>query len=187
MKHWSDRKRLWFYRGLVLLSTVVLVHLAAVWAAPRVIMQVLLRATQASGLEAHNQAAFPAPVTAASRSIVLPSPDLLYAVCSFDLRHGPVRVTANPQLPGYWSIALYASNSDNFFVLNDRQAQGKPVDLWLVSRDNSAGQRAVPAGSQVVVTPSATGLLLMRVLTGDYDAQKAVVEPARRTLSCEAA
>jgi uncharacterized membrane protein len=187
MKHWTDRRRLWFYRGLVLLSTAVLVHLAAVWAAPRIIMQVLLRATEASGLQAHNQAAFPAPVTAASRRIVLPSPDLLYAICMFDLRQGPVRVTANPQLPGYWSIALYASNSDNFYVINDRQAQGKPVDLWLVSRDSSAEKRAVPAGSEVVITPSATGLLLMRVLAGDYDRQKALVEPARRTLHCEAA
>lgn len=187
MKHWTDRRRLWFYRGLVLLSTAVLVHLAAVWAAPRVIMHVLLRATQASGLQADNQAAFPAPVTAASRSIVLPSPDLLYAVCKFDVGRGPVRVTANPQLPGYWSIALYASNSDNFFVLNDRQAQGKPVDLWLVSRDSGMDQQTVPPGSQVVVTPSTTGLLLMRVLTGDYDAQKSLVEPARHTLRCTAA
>jgi hypothetical protein len=157
MKHWSDRKRLWFYRGLVLLSTAVLVHLAAVWAAPRLIMQVLLRAAQASGLQAHNQAAFPEPVTAASRSIMLPSPDLLYTICMFDLRHGPVRVTANP------------------------------VDLWLVSRDSSAEKLAVPPGSQVVLAPSATGLLLMCVLTGDYAGQKAVVEPARRTLRCEAA
>lgn len=187
MKHWTDRRRLWFYRGLVLLSTVVLVHLAAVWAAPRVIMHVLLRATQASGLQADNQAAFPAPVTAASRSIVLPSPDLLYAVCKFDVGRGPVRVTANPQLPGYWSIALYASNSDNFFVLNDRQAQGKPVDLWLVSRDSGMEKQSVPPGSQVVMTPSTTGLLLMRVLTGDYDAQKSLVEPARHTLRCTAA
>jgi uncharacterized membrane protein len=187
MKYWTDRQRLWFYRGLVLLSTAVLVHLAAVWAAPRVIMQVLLRATQAIGLQAHNQAAFPAPVTAASRSIVLPSPDLLYSICMFDLRQGPVRVTANPQLPGYWSIALYASNSDNFYVLNDRQAHGKPVDLWLVSRDSSAEKQTVPAGSEVVITPSATGLLLMRVLTGDYDTQKSLVEPARHTLRCDAA
>jgi uncharacterized membrane protein len=186
MKHWTDRRRLWFYRGLVLLSTAVLVHLAAVWAAPRLIMQMLLRATQASGVQAHNQAAFPAPVTAASRSIVLPSPDLLYSICMFDVRHGPVRVTANPQLPGYWSIALYSSNSDNFYVLNDRQAHGKPVDLWLVSRDSSAKKQTVPPGSEVVITPSATGLLLMRVLTGDYDAQKTLVESARHTLHCEA-
>jgi uncharacterized membrane protein len=111
----------------------------------------------------------------------------LYAICMFDLREGPVRVTANPQLPGYWSIALYASNSDNFYVINDLQAHGKPVDLWLVSRDSSAEKRAVPAGSEVVITPSATGLLLMRVLTGDYDRQKALVEPARHTLRCETA
>ena len=31
---------------------------------------------------------------------------------------------------------------------------------------------------------SSTGFLLMRVLTTDYEAEKAVVEPARRTLQC---
>lgn len=93
-------------------------------------------------------------------------------------------VTAHPQLQSYWSIALYAANSDNFFVVNDRGVGTKPVDLWLVSQQGSAYSRAVPAGAQVIVTPSNTGLLLMRVLTGNYEADKARVEPARRTLAC---
>ena len=39
--------------------------------------------------------ACPPPLTAQSRGIVLPSPDLLYSVCVFDVSQGPVRVTAN--------------------------------------------------------------------------------------------
>ena len=88
---------------------------------------------KASATFGKNQTYFPAPVTASSRDIVLPSPDLLYSVCVFDVSQGPVRVTANPQLKSYWSVALYAANSDNFFVINDRKAGDKPVDLWLVS------------------------------------------------------
>ena len=185
MKSFSDTQRLWFYRGLTLLTTAILVHLAAVWAAPRLIMQVLMNGPMAKSMNMHNQAAYPPAVTAASRTVVMPSPDMLYSVCAFDLRNGPVRVTADPKLPSYWSIALYAANSDNFFVVNDRQAAGKPVDLWLVSDTTYASAPLrPPQGSTVVVSPSNTGFLLMRVLTGNYDAEKDQLEPARRTLQC---
>jgi uncharacterized membrane protein len=184
MKQWSEHQRLWFYRGLTLVTTVVLVHLAAVWAAPRLIMQILMHGPMAQTMNMQNQAAFPPPVSAASRSVVLPSPDLLYSVCVFDVSSGPVRVQANPGLKSYWSIALYAANSDNFFVVNDQQARDKPVDLWLVSEGANAQGHTVAPGSTVVVSPSKQGFLLMRVLTGDYEAEKAVVEPARRTLHC---
>lgn len=184
MKNFTEHQRLWFYRGLTLLATAILVHVAAVWAAPRLIMQVLLNGPTAKTLDMRNKAAFPPPVSASSRDIVLPSPDLLYSVCVFDVSQGPVRVTAHPQLKNYWSIALYAANSDNFFVINDRKAGDKPVDLWLVSEGaNQEGQK-VPEGSSVVVTPSKQGFLLMRVLTGNYEAERATVEPARRTLNC---
>ena len=183
MKTLTQRQRLWFYRVLTLVATAVLVHLFAIWALPRGIMWVLMHGPMATHLNMHNQAAFPPPVTAQSRSVVLPSPDLLYSVCVFDVSLGPVRVMANPALPSYWSVALYAANSDNFFVVNDRQTDGKPVDLLLVSGHQTSSTVASP-DSRVIVTPSDTGFLLMRVLTGNYDAEKAIVEPARRTLTC---
>jgi len=184
MKTLNDHQRLWFYRGLSLLVTAILVHVAAVWAAPRLIMQVLMNGPMAKSLNMNNQAAFPSPTTASSRSVVLPSPDMLYSVCVFDVSQGPVRVTAKPGLRSYWSIALYASNSDNFYVVNDRKAGDKPVDLWLVSEGANREGQPVPQGSEVVVTPSKQGFLLMRVLNGNYEAERATVEPARRTLSC---
>jgi uncharacterized membrane protein len=180
----TNAQRLWFYRGLTLLVTAILVHLLAVWAAPRAIMWVLMHGRVAQSMNMVNQAAFPPPVTAQSRSIVLPSPDMLYSVCVFDLRNGPVRIAADPKLPSYWSIALYAANSDNFFVVNDRTAGNRPVDLWLVAPQGNGNGVSVPSGSQVVVAPSPTGFLLMRVLTGDYKSEMSVIEPARRSLSC---
>jgi uncharacterized membrane protein len=187
MKHLSDHHRLWFYRILTLIATAILVHIAAVWAAPRLIMQVLMHGPMAKTMNMQNQAAFPPPVTAASRTVVMPSPDLLYSVCVFDMTAGPVRISANPKLQSYWSIALYAANSDNFFVINDRKADGRPVDLWLVSEAGTSDARPIPAAAQVVVSPSKTGFLLMRVLTGDYETEKTVIEPARRTLTCSPA
>jgi uncharacterized membrane protein len=187
MKRLTDKQRLWFYRSLTLITTTILAHLLAVWATPRLIMQVLMSGPSARAMNMQNQAAFPPPVTASSRSVVMPSPDLLYSVCVFDVSAGPVRVSANPALKSYWSIALYGANSDNFFVINDRQAGAKPVDLWLVSEGGQAAAGGVPQGSQVVVSPSTRGFLLMRVLTGNYEAEKALVEPSRRTLVCRAA
>lgn len=184
MKNFSEHQRLWFYRVLTLLVTAVLVHLLAVWAAPRVIMYVLMHGPTAQKMNMHNQAAFPEAVTAKSRTVVMPSPDMLYSVCAFGLKAGPVRVRAAPVLAHYWSVALYAANSDNFFVRNDRQTQGRSVDLWLVAPGGDPQQKQPPAGTEVVVSPSSTGFLLMRVLTTDYQAEKAVVEPARRTLQC---
>lgn len=184
MNTMSEHQRLWLYRILALLITSILVHLLVVWAAPRLIMHVLMNGSVAKTLDMNNKAAFPPPVTAQSRSVVMPSPDLLYSVCAFDVSQGPVRVRANPQLSTYWSIALYANNSDNFFVINDRNANGQAVDLWLVSKEANVGGIPTPSGSTVVITPSTTGFLLMRVLTGDYELEKATVEPARRTLSC---
>ena len=146
MKALSNYRRLWFYRGLSLLVTAVLVHLLAVWATPRLIMAVVMQSSDARAMNMHNQASFPPPVNAKSRSIVLPSPDLLYSVCAFDVSHGPVRVTAHPQLQSYWSIALYAANSDNFFVVNDRSVGNQAVDLWLVSPQGSASMHAGSSG-----------------------------------------
>ena len=171
---------------LIFAAAVVAIHLATIWAAPRLIMQVVMNGPHAKTLNMHNQAAFSEPITAASRAVVMPSPDMLYSMCVFDLSKGPVQITANPQLKSYWSIALYAANSDNFFVINDRQAGDAPVDLTIVP--SGPVSWAVPPGSKgskLITSPSTQGFLLMRVLTGKYQTEKSIVEPARRTLRCQ--
>ena len=49
------------------------------------------------------------------------------------------------------------------------------------------GATPVPQGAQVVVSPSGTGFLLMRVLASDYQVDQVQLETARRTLRCEPA
>lgn len=118
------------------------------------------------------------------RRVVMPSPDLLYATCAFDVSERPLRIRADPKVPHYWSIALYAANSDNFFVVNDQQAGGRAVDLVLFGP--TSGDAPAPYdGARVVRSPTRRGLLLMRVLVTDYARERAVVEAARRTLRCE--
>jgi uncharacterized membrane protein len=180
-------RKTWGRHAVALLGTAVLVHVLAVWSVPYLIMHVLMDGPDAQAMHMHNRAAFPEPVSAKDRTVVMPSPDLLYSVCVYDLSNGPVRISAALALTSYWSIALYGANSDNFYVVNDRTAAGKPVNLWLVPRHGDTPPGATDDGAQVVVSPTTKGFLLMRVLTGDYEAEKAVVEPARRTLVCNQA
>ena len=57
------------------------------------------------------------------------------------------------------------------------------VDLVLIGPDTPE-PAAVPAGARMVRAPGGRGLLLMRVLVGDYAAEHEAVEAARRTLRC---
>jgi uncharacterized membrane protein len=170
-------------RGLLLfLAIAAVVHLLAVWALPRAIMW---RLSATASAEERAGVYLPPMTDATQRRIVMPSPDLLYATCSIDVSERPLRIRAEPKTPNYWSIALYASNSDNHFVLNDRQAGGAPVDLVVVGPKAYAQAPALPPGARVVNAPTPKGLLLMRVLVADYAAEREVVEAARRTLRCE--
>jgi uncharacterized membrane protein len=181
----SASARSWYTRIVALVAVAVAVHLTALWALPRLIMGRVMSAA-APAPQASNRVVLPPPTDHLQRRVVMPSPDLLYATCAFDVGTRPLRIRADPKSPRYWSIALYADNSDNFFVVNDREAAGKPIDIVLIGPKAYAQRPELPAGSTLIDSPSARGLLLMRVLVADYAAEKSVVEAARGSLSCEA-
>jgi hypothetical protein len=65
---------------------------------------------------------------------------------------------ANPRLTGYWSLALYASNTDNFFVLNDHDAGMRPVKLLVqIDPNPKLGKTLAPEAKTEIGTanPSA--------------------------------
>ena len=98
-----------------------------------------------------NGAFFPPMTDHTARRVVMPSPDLLYALCSFDLSAGPWRIQADPRTPQYWSVALYAANSDNFWVGNDAEAHGRPLDVLLLRpTDVAATHPALPGCTTLV-------------------------------------
>jgi uncharacterized membrane protein len=165
-----------------MLAVAAVVHLGSLWLLPRLIMQ---RAMAKVAGDRPPAAVLAPPTDHRQRRIVMPSPDLAYAVCVWDVSRQPLRVRADPKLGDrYWSIALYAANSDNFFVLNDRQAQGMPVQLILLGPDQEID--LVPPQQAVIVrAPSRQGLLLMRVLIGEPQRDQQAADAARRSLSCE--
>ena len=170
------------------------VHLGAVWALPRLIMQRVLG--QVGSEQAAGGVLQPPLVDHTQRRVVMPSPDLLYALCTIDLAQGPWRVRASADRPGrdgYWSVALYAASTDNFHVVGDRDVGGAPLDLLVLPPDAAVAPAAPVAsdagtpGQRSVRAPSTRVLLLMRVLVGDPARDLAGAEAARRSLRCEPA
>lgn len=177
--------RLWAYRLGLIIAVGVGSHVAAVWLTPRVIMYQLLNSPLVSmGPDAPDRAVFMPKVDASSRSVVMPSPDMLYSACVYDLSKGPMMIRADPKLPTYWSIALYSSKSDNFFVVNDRDVGNEALYIWLVPPDGAPNAEGMPANARVVVAPTSKGFVLFRVLVADYNAEGAKLEPARRSFTC---
>jgi len=164
-------------RILGVLAIAAAVHFSVVWAVPRVMMWKLLDSLGQAGSSANRMQSpvLPPLADATSRRVVMPNPDLLYGLCVLDLERGPVIVRADPKLSTYWSIALYSSNSDNFFVLNDREAGQLPVELRIST---------TPDQPKAIVAPSKKVLLLMRVLVPDRTQGMDALEAARSSLRC---
>ncbi len=163
MERW--RKYVW---GAI--AAAIVAHLAFVYAVPRVMMSIAMERLGAGGI---NQWQFAPRVTEASRTIVRPSPDFAYSACPFDLANGPVVMAVAPW-DAYWSLSLYAGNSDNFFVIDDREAR-YGAEITLVQSG-----RAHPEGASMVVeSPSRRGIALIRRLAPTRDAYDAAAQVAR--------
>lgn len=167
-------RKVWPWIVAVLVVAAV-VHYFTLIAAPGFIMgKVLARMGPVNQMQHQGQ------VTAASRQVVRPSPDLLYSICPFDLSAGPLRVTAKVPPGTYWSVSIFDADTNNFYVRNDSQVQGG-IDLLLV--DKAAAKSAVPKGAVVVPSPSVKGLVLFRTLIQD-EADFAAIDAVRRQARC---
>lgn len=184
----SPKKSNWT-RHLILAAIVgATAHALTVWAVPRLIMDRIIALGAAdSGLERANGVTLPPPTDHTQRRIVMPSPDLLYATCFFDLTDEPMRVTLSTDYPRYWSIALYASTSDNFFVVNDRSAPDGRVELIVTAASHDSATSIPQNSGTRVVSPTHRGMLLMRLLVNDDPEVRAAAESARRSLRCSGA
>lgn len=152
------------YVGAALL-VAALAHFAAINAVPGMRMRVAIeRVSQEGGF---NQWRVAPRVTPQSRAIVRPSPDFAYSTCAYDLSNGPVSIRVAPW-DGYWSLSLYAANSDNFHVVNDREAR-RGAAIVLVRRR----ARAPEDGATYVESPSTRGIALIRRLAPTLDAYNA--------------
>lgn len=155
------------------------IHWVSVAYAPSIIMSRVLTVIERNSKDG---IAFGDRPTAESRQVVRPSPDLLYSTCVFDVSRSPLKITTATPTDTYWSVALYADNTDNFFVLNDTQAQGQPATILLIGQGQTVPNQQ--PGVIVVSAPTTRGLVLFRTLIID-EARLAEIDQQRRQSRCE--
>lgn len=162
---------------LVFALSFALGHVACAWWIPRHIMGTTLSA-MARGGERLNTFNAGRRVTPDSRRVVRPSPDLAYSACVYDLSDAPLHVRV-PPWRHYWSVSLYAANSDNYATRNDR-TDAAGTEFLLVGQDDPAPAVSMP----VMRSPSATGVILIRRLMPDA-AEWSALAPLREEDRCE--
>lgn len=153
-------------------------HALTIYSLPSLIMD---RAESRLLKAGEMNAAIHAPrVNSDSRGVVRPSPNLLYSLCVYNLEAGPLRVSS-PVPEGYWSLSIYNNNTDNFFVLNDRQAGGDKVEFLLIGPESRADN---PNNLPLIDAPTNDGIVLMRSLIGD-EGGFPELDALRKNATCE--
>lgn len=99
------------------------------------------------------------------------NPDSIISSMAYDLSDGPVRVSGEVW-PRYWSLSLYQQNSDNYFVVNDRQLS-QPDFNFVIVQKGSAETDGV--GTQII-SPTKKGIMLIRRFAAQQSDMPAIVE-----------
>jgi uncharacterized membrane protein len=169
----------------ICLFVAVVTHVGLLYAAPYLYMKAILRPFHIRYKD-YVGWIHTGKVGAKTRLIVRPSADYVYSFCFYDLSKGVYRVRATTQ-PTYVSVAAYASNSDNFFVLNNTTDHGD-IEFYLVSNRSQipvSNRSQIPVSvKNVAVSPSMTGVMMTRRLASTNELF-AEADRARKSDICE--
>lgn len=171
------RKAIAYALGVFLVAAAV--HVASVWALPAIIMS---RTMSRIGEAGWNTIHFGKRPDASARGVVRPSPDLLYSTCAYDLSAGPLRVRSPVPNDTYWSVSLFDDATNNFYVLDDRQAHAQKqsvVDFVIIPPEQDK-EPMLPS----VRSPSSKGLVLFRTLINN-EQSLAAIDALRRQAICQ--
>jgi uncharacterized membrane protein len=175
----TDRGRMRLLWIAATLAVAALVHLGSIYLLPHIVMsRALARMGEANMMHVGKRP------DATARAIVRPSPDLLYSVCPFDLSKGALRFVARVPHTTYWSVSAFDSDTNNFFVRNDRQIVGNSYEILLLRRGMPWPRMDDATERAIVFAPSDRGLILIRVLVDD-EKNLAAVDAIRRHAGCE--
>ena len=169
------RRLVWW---LALLAIAVGAHEATIYATPDVLMSGVMKRLSRS--EGWNHMLHAARATEQQRVVVMPSPDLLYSICPYDLAKGPLRFTAPLPADTPWSLSAYDAHTDNYFVVDDQTLGAQQADVVFTA----AGQAfAARPGERVVQSPTTHGLLLVRTVISK-EARASELDAIRRKAEC---
>jgi uncharacterized membrane protein len=111
-------------------------------------------------------------------------PDMLYAMCRYDLRKGPLAVTAPVLGPG-WALSLHTPQGTNFYVLPGQALRRTDVSFLVVPSGPDAAPVSRREGGieNQIASPTAEGLVVLRgTLRGI--AWSAEIEAAMQRATC---
>jgi len=115
-----------------------------------------------------------------TQQIVMPSPDLIYSSCVYDLSAGDLAISGTLPPEGYyWSLSLYAHNTDNFFVLNDRELPSRSFSV-VVRRKGRSGA----ASAAVAESPTQTGIALIRMIQRKPE-DLPIIRASQQSIRCD--
>jgi uncharacterized membrane protein len=154
----------WMRWIIATLLLAAVFHVAAVAFLPRAIMAVVSKVALRSLKAPVNTVIHRPRITHDQQTVVMPSPDLLYSICVYDVSQKPLRIKVPTPKETYFSVAMYAANTDNFFVINDRQLAKDGREILLVRK----GMPYRDSGNyKVVEAPTPQGIILCRTLITD--------------------
>jgi len=175
-------KKKWVYYVIITLILSISFHLLIVYYFPRILMiGAALRIKDRFGVD-KNQLLNNEPVNAESKKIVMPSPDLLYSGISFDVSRHPLLIMAPVPTNTYWSMSMYDYDTNNFFVIDDRDIPGKKLVAVLIGPDDAVPDRK---DAIVVRAPEDQGIILFRMLIVDRN-NIAELQKFQRGITCSA-
>ncbi len=161
---------IWFVATIILAA---IFHLVGVWYLPGFITQTTVNRIFKNRGIGYNQMNYGEMRSALKDTVPMENPDSKTTFAAYDVSDKPVRIKCVvPETGNYWSISLYAWNTDNFYVVNDRTALAKEFDLVLV-KTNSRYQKA--DNEEVVIVPRNKGVMLIRMLVNDRNDKEELV------------
>jgi|SoiMethySBSTD1v2_1073268.scaffolds.fasta_scaffold313759_2 uncharacterized membrane protein len=158
---------------LLTLAVAAALHFAAIWYIPRLVVRLVARNARKAGT-AINTFGYGGVRSAPVSRTLIPAinPDLAIAFGVYDVSQGPVRVRCHtPPSDTYWSVSLYASNTDNILLINDKAAKAPSFDLVIVGRKSKYRQQG---NEEVVISPTRRGVAIVRILVEDREDEEAL-------------
>ncbi|MEM7660840.1 MAG: DUF1254 domain-containing protein [Pseudomonadota bacterium] len=151
-------------------------HFATLNAVPGVIMNMAMERMADAGLK-HHQFALSPRTTPQTQTVVRPSPDLAYSICTFDLSGGQALKVQTGLYDNYTSVSFFDDRTINFSTVRvgagARPASGSEVVLLAPGKAELSPE--VFSGLQVEA-PSERGLILIRRLAPTEAEYATVIE-----------
>jgi uncharacterized membrane protein len=171
----------WLYYAALTVTVAGLTHLTVLLAIPTVSDRDAYARVEALG-PPFKSFSLPAP-TPETRGFPFLDPATAVAVCRFDLGNGPVRARAPLGRSVFASLSFHSRRGVAFYALTDRAATKGQMDALIVTAEQlrllvSHDDEDNPSDDLRIVSPTKTGFVMTRVLSGSAEAAPAAAEQA---------